>query len=99
MIYLIDSASPEPGPIRKLQRTASDITRSRRTKRDSDDVIVCFVSGPPPPLAFLPPPQTWPLFAAVSAPGDKVMAKNVNGSGRKQYAVLDYRMLGPEIYY
>ena len=58
-------------------------------------MIVCYVDGPPPPLAFLPPPSTWPLFSAVPAPSiqptggfgagpvtDMVMARNVNGSGR-----------------
>ena len=60
-------------------------------------MIVCYVDGLPPPLTFLPPPSTWPLFSAVPAPSiqpsggfgagpnntDMVMARNVNGSGRK----------------
>lgn len=41
------------------------------------------IVGPPIPLALLPPPSTWPLFSAVPAINGRIMARNINGSGRQ----------------
>ena len=82
-----------------LNVVCTNLRYSSGRTSDGGDVksgmIVCYVDGPPPPLAFLPPPSTWPLFSAVPAPSiqptggfgagpvtDMVMARNVNGSGR-----------------
>ena len=41
------------------------------------------IVGPPIPLALLPPPSTWPLFSAVPAINGRIMARNINGSGKQ----------------
>ena len=49
----------------------------------SNKAPVSLITGPPIPLSMLPPPITWPLFTAVPAPNGHVMARNINGSGKK----------------
>ena len=40
------------------------------------------IRGPPVPLALLPPPHTWPMFAAIPTVNGNIMARNHNGSGK-----------------
>jgi len=69
----VDTMSRHRGPIRKLsnKRKIANLRKNRGRTSDGGEVksgmIVCYVDGPPPPLAFLPPPSTWPLFSAVPA--------------------------------
>ena len=39
------------------------------------------IRGPPVPLGLLPPPHTWPMFAAIPTAHGNIMARNHNGSG------------------
>lgn len=74
--------SPPPERRSIASRIGGNRPRPQPKSGQKSRAPVCFVGGPPPPLGLIPPPTTWPLISAIPAEGGRIMAKNINGTGK-----------------